>query len=90
MVDIGGQDRVGQRSAGVAPEPWWSSQLILEACSLAVTTFIYLDPGFRLPVLMRPSHAANAIEVSEWQGWEAKVQWDAGLGSDNGASVLSY
>lgn len=56
------------------PRTWWSSQLILEACSLAVATFIYLDPGFRLPVLMRPSHAANAIEVLQWQGWEATVQ----------------
>lgn len=51
-----------------------SFHLILEAGSLALATFMYLDLGFRLPVLMRPSHAAEAIEVLLWQGWEAKVQ----------------
>lgn len=63
IVEIGGHGGEGQRSGGVGPRTWWSSQLILEACSLALATFIYLDPGFRLPVLMRPSHAAKAMLV---------------------------
>lgn len=46
MVDIGGHDGEGQRSEGGGPRTWWSSQLILEACSLAVATFYIPWPRF--------------------------------------------